>query len=315
MLARARRVNQLVLLESLHESKVACDILIPPLTPPPPPTAMDVGDSPLRSSLGMASSLTRRPRVVITPGPNYINPHNNNNNNNAATASSGRTDNRGAPAAVPSSSAFIKPAFEARAAGDPISGGGGGSARSRDGRIHLRRGSSESVLQDMPSEAAAAASTSAAAAVAVARDRGSGSGGVGAFGDDLGRSAPPTVVASRVIDGRGSRGGGGGIGGSARGGSQAAEVTAEVAAAAAEKEDCFPRTAGQGFREGDLQCGRKYSRRFSLNHRLHGATVLHELRRTALAPFAVQGRSGLYVYLDRRRNIFYMTLSEVRTGV
>lgn len=297
-----------MLLESLHESKVACDILIPPLPPPPPPSTMDVTDSPLRSSFGLASALTRRPRVTITPGPSY--------NNHSTVASSGRIDSRGATAArqlgqpsvaaIPpapasrdatapagaqaSPSAFVNPAFEARAAGDPTSTAGG------DRRTHLKRGSSESsVLAVAPSGAAA-------------RDR--GAGGVGAVGDDLGRALP--AVTSRMVDGRGSQDGG--VGGP---GLLGASQTTEVAVSApAEKEDCAARaTALQGFREGDLQCGRKYSRRFSLNHRLHGATVLHELRRTALAPFAVHGRSGLYVYLDGRRNVFYLTLSEVRTAL
>lgn len=75
-----------------------------------------------------------------------------------------------------------------------------------------------------------------------------------------------------------------------------------------------PRGIGQEFREGELECDCQYSRRFSLNHRLSANYVLNSLDRVTLDSFRVAGRSELYVYPDKERNVFYMTLSEVRGG-
>ncbi|CAN0497385.1 unnamed protein product, partial [Ectocarpus sp. 12 AP-2014] len=73
------------------------------------------------------------------------------------------------------------------------------------------------------------------------------------------------------------------------------------------------RELGQAFREGELRCECKYTRRFPLYHRLQAQMVLATLATTALDGFRVHGRSDLYVCPDKLGN-FYMTLSESPRG-
>ncbi|CAM9537419.1 unnamed protein product, partial [Laminaria digitata] len=96
--ARARKVNQLMLLESLIESKVACEVLIPQPPSPSltPPSLADAGDS-LRP--GSASSRSRL-NVDVTV-----------NANPASAPGSGSADGRGGvPSPQAPSSAGLGPA-------------------------------------------------------------------------------------------------------------------------------------------------------------------------------------------------------------
>lgn len=72
------------------------------------------------------------------------------------------------------------------------------------------------------------------------------------------------------------------------------------------------RHAARVFREGELACERKYYHQFPLNHRLSPTKVLSSLANTTLDKFAVHGRSNLYVYSDEEHHVFYVALSEVR---
>ena len=285
-------VNQRMLLESLIESKVACEVLIPrppspSLTPPP---LVDAGDS-----LRPGNTSTRaRLKANATVGANPSN-----------APGTGGVDGRGevpSPQApsfaglVPTprdptgygsylSSAFVAPGLSA---GSGDGGGNGGStahagAPNENVRVAPLRRSTE--------------------------DAGSRRSGLG-----LNLQA----AASGLVDSRASRtlsgtaAGGGVVGDPGIGGDKS---SAPMAAAAAEQGGFPPRALGQGFREGELECECKYSRRFPMNHRLQMKLVLTYLAGKTLQGCRVQDRTGLYVYPDKHQNVFYMTLSEVGRAV
>lgn len=276
---RARTVNQLSLLESLIESKVASKALIPePQWPPPPPS--NTRGSPSRSPSG-GFSHGRKPSFRVSISSSMSDPF------RPATKAGGqglpsRASPPGqppppspspSPSRQPTGGASASSAFEARG----TAAGRGGRALIGGGGVgKLERKSSSWVLSD----------------------EGGARGGVV---DPRSRS-----VVSRVFDGRGSADGG--SGGRESESSPGRYLTPET------DEACRPRSLGEAFREGELQCECKHSRRFALNHRLRGdkvATVLVQLDSKTLAHCKVHDRVGLYVYPDMKRNIFYITLSEV----
>lgn len=282
-----------MLLESLIESKVACEVLIPQPPSPsitPPPLA-DAGDS-LRP--GNTSSRAR-PKVNVTV-----------NANPSSAPGAGSVDGRGgvpspqAPssaglAAAPRdptgygaslSSAFVAPGLPATSGGDGGGGNGGSTAHAGAPNENVRVASLRRPTND------------------------AGSRRMG-LGLDL------QTTASGLVDSRASRSpsgtpaGGWAIGDAGIGGGNSSALVA----AAAEQGGFPPRTLGQAFREGELQCECKYSRRFPMNHRLQMKLVLQHLAGKTLQGCRVQDRTGLYVYPDKHQNVFYMTLSEVGRGV
>lgn len=285
-----------MLLESLIESQVACEVLIPQSPSPsltPPPLA-DPGDS---LWPGGASSRARL-NVNVTVSAN-----------SSSAPGTGSIDERGgvpSPQAPSSagmapaprdptgygaslSSAFVAPGISA-SGGD--GGGSGGSAVHAGAVNENLRVSSLRRSTD---------------------DAGSRRGGLGL---DL------QATASGLVDSRSSRspsgvaGGGWVVGNAGIGRDNSSALVATTAVAAAEQGGFPPRTLGQGFREGELQCECKYSRRFPMNHRLQMKPVLTHLAGKTLQGCRVQDRTGLYVYPDKHQNVFYMTLSEVgRAGM
>lgn len=281
-----------MLLESLIESKVACEVLIPQPPSPSltPPSLADAGDS-LRP--GSASSRSRL-NVNVTV-----------NANPASAPGSGSADGRGgvpSPQAPSSaglgpasrdptgygaslSSAFVTPG-SAAASGE---GGGNGGSRVAHAGVSNDNVRVASLRRSMD-------------------DAGSRRSGLGL---DL------QTTASGLVDSRASRSpsgavaaGGWVVGEGGIGGDKGSTLMAPPAAPA-EQGGFPPRTLGQGFREGELECECKYSRRFPMNHRLQIKPVLTQLAGKTLQGCRVQDRTGLYVYPDKHQNVFYMTLSEV----
>ena len=288
--ATARRVNQLMLLESLIESKAPCEILIPPPELPPAATATAGGSitprmtpkvSDLVSASGAGGGAIQQPTPLSAM---------------SAKESNGRSG--GAGGAL---SAFVAPGS---------SGGGGGSG---SGSLIKRKSSSGGLVSPdglglsggggllVKSSAGAIAgrfSTVDSQGVvggAAPRDGGDGINNIRTRSSSSASSSSSFQAGAgggRLVDGRGG------------GGADTGELRGERPAAR--------RTIGQAFRPGELECECKYSRRFLLYHRLQAKKALGILATSKLEGFRVDGRSGLYVYRDKEGNVFYMTLSEVR---
>lgn len=268
-------MNQLMLLESLMESKSACEVLIP--QPPPiasPATSMDMTDG-----LRFGAVPRNAPRLSVTISAGSMSAFGSGNVEGQAAASRNQLSysastpptatlgKQGRSTVAASLSAFVVPGSIAT---------GGCTGETPDG------GSSELVQN--------------ASGGLLDEDTRSLRGG-------LNRS--PHSVVLGMVDGRGGNG-------NFADGVVAGDGERNFEAAVAVEQGLLPpRAIGQEFREGELECECKYSRQFALNHRLQAKKVLKTLAGSTLERFRVHERSGLYVYPDRDRNVFYMTLSEV----
>lgn len=328
LLERAKRVNRLLLLESLHELKNAYDVLIPPPPPPPPalpPAAvghhrMGPGESPGRASafappahthkrrpsggsgsIGMAAAATAAAEAVM------------------AEADQGRQ--------MLTRSISNNPNIQVMIAGHVGKGGQsrGTGADSQQQQQPPRSPSSSAMASRIArgeaiSTAIAGGGDGRSTPVAAPETTDSTVGRatvVAVLGNAVGAAQrPPGLDRSkmntqgRFMDGRRGSMRGDDIEG---GRLSLARSSSGTSTATVTGVDDLHRYAGrQGFREGDLQCDCVYRRRFPMNHRLQPSEALKTLRYNNLDQFAVHGRINTYVYRDKHRHVFYVKLSEVR---
>lgn len=262
-------MNQLLLLDYMHETKVASDWLIPR----PPLTQASgvggVGDNPGRASSAFAAPKHSR-------HPSY------NGGSGVGELGIGADSTR-----------HSQQAMRAEIVGN--------------GRVPLP---SQQHHQHLQVSAAAAASETRGATISSAFSGGSWRSSelignllpVGATSASVGDPAAGNAH-GRIADGGGNMVDSSGDSGIEGEGGRTATTVADIVFGE------IPRLPGKGFLEGELECERKFYRRFPLNHRLLPAKVLGYLAGNTLASFAV--RKNLYVYCDTHRKVFYMTLSEV----
>ena len=309
-------MNQLMLLKSLIETKVANEVLIPPDTvpaPPPPPlkdppSIMRV--SPRRSPPERPSrAATLNPRALISPNPidtlagGSGRLGGRSSGSGAGVSAFGPADGRSSlpwrrmpqprPQALPSSTRRLSIDESSKSYYNSASGSGGGSGGG-SGRSLL------SLPKTMPLLAAAASEDDPEALRGESYCRPSRQLAVtSGHGDGLQDQRVVGVVAAAAA-------------------AAAADVVVAGGAAGgcareAERLD-RSRAIGERFKVGELSCECKYTRRFGLNHRLRGdkvQAVLKNLDSKTLAHAKVPSIGQLYVYPDMQRNIFYMTLSGV----
>ncbi|CAB1116053.1 unnamed protein product [Ectocarpus sp. CCAP 1310/34] len=318
----ARRVNQLMLLESLIQTKVACEVLIPP--PHPPATTTTALDM---------------PEVLRVGAVTYSNPRARRPKANALTGAAGAPlggvgggfrsiDDKGVGGrggllmqSPPPAGTGSPEASAAKDAGVVARDGAVGtssafvapeSAAGTDGNSD-RKKLSPTVDSIGPGGEGFLSKASTWAGCSLTVDTRSVAGGVFRLENSLDTankgsgspcSSPTQLVldggggeSGRVVDGRATKSTHGG------GGEQQQQQQEEGELVLPQRE------LGQAFREGELRCECKYFRRFPLYHRLQAQMVLVTLATTALNGFRVHGRSDLYVCPDKLGN-FYMTLSE-----
>ncbi|CAN0487213.1 unnamed protein product, partial [Ectocarpus sp. 12 AP-2014] len=323
----ARRVNQLMLLESLIQTKVACEVLIPPPRPPSTTT----------------TTAPDMPEVLRVGAVTYSNPRARRPKANALTGAAGAPlggvgggsrsiDDKGVgerggllmqsppPAgtaspvasaakdagvvardgAVGTSSAFVTP--------ESAAGTGGNSDRKKLSPTVDGIGPGGEGLLGKASTWVGCSLTVDTRSVASGALRRENSLGAANKGSGSPCPSPTQLVldggggeSGRVVDGRTTNSTHGG------GGERQQQQQEEGGLVLPQRK------LGQAFREGELRCECKYSRRFPLYHRLKAQIVLATLATTALDGFRVHGRSDLYVCLDKPGN-FYMTLSEAPRG-
>lgn len=267
-----------MLLESLSQTKVPCEVLIPQPGPNVAPNS--------RSKVGELGSMDGG--ALQPPPPPLL----------AAKEATGGGGMTSTP------SAFVAPGAPRR------SGGGGGG--SFDGRVV---GSTGAEGLRLGVGGLLRKSSALAGRSLIDNARGVDNGSPREGGDGLNSSRMPSSSTSSSSSACSSPpsslqtvvGGGGGRLVDARSGGASIKQQGWVGG--------IPpghRTIGQAFRPGELECECRYSRRFPLYHRLQANVVLGTLASSTLEGRRVRGRSGLYVCPDKEGNVFYMTLMEVR---
>lgn len=290
----ARRVNQLMLLESLIQTKVACEVLIPP--PRPPATTTTASDIPEALRVGTvtySNPRARRPKANVGRGGLLLQsppPAGTVSPVASAAKDAGVVARDGA---VGAPSAFVAPESAAGSGRKILSPSVDGIGLGGEGRL-----SKASTWAGRP----LTVDTRSVVSGVFRRENSLDAANKGS-GSTC--SSPTQLVldgaggeSGRVVDGRTTNSTHGGAG--ERQQQQQEEGRLGLP----------PREPGQAFREGELRCECKYSRRFPLYHRLQAQMVLVTLANMALDGFRVHGRSDLYVCPEKLGN-FYMTLSEV----